>query len=472
MYKLKGSSVIIENQSLPIYDKVDVLVCGGGMAGIAASITAARRGAKTLLVERAGFLGGTATGALMGLIVIPFKELTGFPLEFFSFLAELGGAAKGEVVPWDIEAFKYASQEMVLNAGVNILFYTICSEPLVKNGCFDGIIIENKSGRQAVLAKVIIDATGDGDIAARGGVPFVKGREKDGAMRPATVMGLLSNVNLYQLKEWIALHPEDVAQDPRRNILDINSGIIRIDGFFSILERAKQVGLIDKAMPVNYLRFNGKFLPQQASHASIVLNSTRVYNIDGTNGIDITKAEIEGRRQLWEVVRICQKMVPGFEYSTLVNTSTYIGVRETRRIKGRRILTYNDIANKRKFPDTVAVMTSLNYGDAEIHSPDYGHEGSINDIWAREMVLDLIKFEFPIDCLLPPREYKNLIVAGRCASVTHDADRFTRNMAPVALMGQAAGELAAIMAQEEEPDWDKIPIKELQSRLIAAGVIS
>jgi len=177
LFEVVGNALQLEARTVPVAAQVDVLVCGGGVAGLAAAIAAARNGAKTLLIERAGFLGGTATGSAMGLIVIPASELVGFPREFFSRLAREQGAGLGDVVPWDIEAYKLTAMDLVLESGADLLLYTWVSEPLVRNDRLEGVIIENKSGRQAILAKVVIDATGDGDGAARAGVPFVKGRE-------------------------------------------------------------------------------------------------------------------------------------------------------------------------------------------------------------------------------------------------------------------------------------------------------
>ncbi|MCF8565601.1 FAD-dependent oxidoreductase [Alicyclobacillus tolerans] len=462
-------NVMLGNQKIPIYGYVDVLVCGGGVAGIAAAVSAAKTGARTLLVERSGFLGGTATGSMMGLIVIPFRELVGFPRYFFEYLAKEHGAGLGEVVPWDTESYKLAAIELVVNAGVDVLLYTWISEPLVTDSKVQGVIIENKSGRQAILAKTVIDTSGDGDVAARAGADFTIGREQDGAMRPVTVMGRIGNVNLYRLKEWVDQHPEDVAQDPGRRVLDTESGIVRIDGFFSVVEEAKRRGILPPSVPINYLRFSGIMQPQHMEHAILINNSSRLYNVDGTNARDITQAEIEGRRQLRDITKVCQSLIPGFEDSFMIDTSSMLGVRETRRIKGLYTLGYDDIANHRSFDDSVAVMTSVDYGNAEIHGPEKGHEGSAQDVWARKMVLNLTKFEFPMRCLIP-QGLSQLLVAGRCASVTHDADKFTRNMGPVSLMGQAAGTMAGMMAVKNETDWRNISVAELRQRLLDDGV--
>jgi len=466
LFDISTSQVTLGQQIVPVAANVDVLVCGGGVAGIAAAVASARNGAKTLLIERAGFLGGTATGSAMGLIVIPASELVGFPREFFSRLAQEQGAGLGDVIPWDIEAYKLTALDMLVEAGADVLLYTWVSEPLVRDGKMEGVIVDNKSGRQAILAKVIIDTTGDGDIAARAGVPFIKGREEDGAMRPTTVMGRIGNIDLHRFKAYIDANPEDFSQDDGRRVVDLESGIVRIDGFFSIVEKAKATGLMDPSAPVNYLRFSGVNPPGNNERAILICNSTRMYNIDGTNAADITKAEIEGRRQLRDVVKVCQSLLPGFERSFLVDTSAYLGVRETRRIRGRYTLTYADLERGARFDDSVAVMTSVDYGNAEIHGPDFGHEGSKNDEWARKMSLKLMRFEFPLGSMMT-NEVENLLVAGRCASMTHDVDKFARNMAPTGLQGQAAGTYAALAA---ERGWNGIPVETVRSRLERDGV--
>ena len=466
MFEVVRDELRLDARTMPIAARVDVLVCGGGVAGIAAAVAAARNGAKTLLIERAGFLGGTATGSAMGLIVIPASELVGFPREFFSRLALEQGAGLGDVVPWDIEAYKLTAMDLVIESGADLLLYTWISEPLVRDDRLEGVIIENKSGRQAILAKVVIDTTGDGDVAARAGVPFVKGREEDGAMRPTTVMGRIGNIDLLKFKQYIDSHPEDFSQDDGRRVVDLDRGIVRIDGFFSVVEKAKRSGLMDPGLPINYLRFSGVNLKEYTDRAVLICNTTRIYNIDGTNAADVTKAEVAGRKQLRDVVRVCRELLPGFEHSLLIDTSAYLGVRETRRIRGRYTLTYRDLEEGKRFDDSVAVMTSVDYGNAEIHGPDHGHEGSQSDEWARKLTLKLMRFEFPLGCMLTD-SLKNLVVAGRCASMTHDVDKFARNMAPIGLQGQAAGTFAAVAADR---DWNELPIETVRAALQRSGV--
>lgn len=468
-YRVVNDAVEVGSGTLTIADHVDVLVCGGGVAGISAAVAAARSGARTLLIERAGFLGGTATGAMMALIVIPFDALAGFPREFFERLSRNRGAyCGGRVVPWDTEAYKLTALETVTESGAEVLLYTWVSDTIIIDGRVVGVVVENKSGRQAILAKVTIDTTGDGDVAARAGIPFMVGRESDAAMRPATVMGRFGNINLRQFKAWVDANPNDIVGDPGRNVFDLETGIIRIDGFFSIIERAKKAALLDPEMPVNYLRFSGLVAPEHHESGDLICNSTRVYGVDGTNARDITRAEIEGRRQLQALLEVVRAMLPGFEHCTLLSTSTYLGVRETRRIRGRQILTYDDLERKRRYPDSLSVLTSLDYGTAEIHGPDQGGEGSAADRWVQGMVLGLMQFEFPAGCMVS--DTPGLLVAGRCVSVTHEVDKFARNMGPAALMGQAAGTLAAQVACYSNGDWTNLPIRATQQRLAQIGV--
>lgn len=448
--------------------RVDVLILGGGVAGLAAAVAAARQGAETLLIERAGSLGGTATSSLMALIVIPFDELAGFPRELFSRLARDGGARQGRVVAWDPEKYKLTALEVCHEEGVDVLLYTTASEPLVDKGRVVGALVDSKSGRQAILATVTVDTTGDGDMAARAGATLVKGRSRDGAMRPVTVMGRFANVDLRCLGQWLAEHPDELSPDPGRNIFDLTTGIVRIDGFFSVIDTAKQSGLISPSTPINYLRFSGVVADGNLEHADLICNSTRVYGIDGTNARDLTRAEYEGRKQLDTILNACRALVPGFEHSYLVATSSQLGVRETRRIQGRYMLALDDVTSGRHFPDSLARMTSLDYGRAEVHGADPGMEGSASDTWARDLILGLTSFEFPAECLVPVGP-SHLLVAGRCASVTHEVDTFTRNMAPTALMGQGAGTLAALLAQGQGT-WDCLPVEALQSCLSAQGV--
>lgn len=455
-----------EPKHIPISDDVDVLVCGGGPAGIAAAVSAGRSGAKAMLIERANCLGGTATSSLMALVNIRLEKMSGFPKEFFTELSkgQMAGI-RGKSVIWDVEAYKILAERMVMDAGVKILLHTLASDVFIEDGEIKGVIVENKSGRQFIRAKVVVDTTGDGDIAFFSKVPFIKGRENDNAMRPMTVLGLFDNVNLKILKNYVDQNPNDLVADPIRCYCHLESGEMRYDGFYEAVNQAKARGLMRKETPINYLRMSALVPPKNVEHAPVIINSTRIYNVDGTNAQDISQAEIEGRKQLQEVYTSCRTFIPGFENSMWVSSSPYVGVRETRRISGQYTLSYEDIASHKTFQDTVAIMTTTDYGTAEVHGPDKGHEGSKDDSWARKLALDLTEFSFPLRCLLN-NQVKNLVVAGRCASMTHDADKYMRNMIPMALTGQVAGQYAGMLAKD-----GSVSVQSLQKELELCGVI-
>ena len=187
---------------VPVVREVDVVVAGGGPAGIGAAVGAARAGARTLLVERNGFLGGVATAVMMTTWNVPFRCLSGMSREMIQRLLERGGAIDGgPTIPYDPETFKEVAEAACLEAGAEVLYYTVTSAPFCGEGRVGGILVENKSGRQALSARVTVDCTGDADLAAAAGVPCVKGREKDGKMRPLTILFRLGNVDIPRVVE-------------------------------------------------------------------------------------------------------------------------------------------------------------------------------------------------------------------------------------------------------------------------------
>lgn len=466
MSEVSNSGTIHRSEDIPIAGDFDVIVCGGGVAGVAAAVCSARAGAQTLLLERSNTLGGTATGTLMSLSVIPFNSAHGFPRELYQRIGERGGLVEAEVTPWDPEGYKLAAAELVESSGATLLLNTWISAPIVEGGQLNGIIVENKSGRQAYLAKVVIDSSGDCDVVARAGAGYSIGREKDNAMRPLTVMGRLANVDLVRLSDYVQSNPDDFGKDNSRKVIDVSRGIVRIDGFYSVVEKGKRDGVIEASSPVNYLRFSG-IVQGEPRHTDLICNSTRIYGVDGTDARALTRAEIEGRRQLNGIVEAIKRHLPGFEKSYLIETSNQIGVRETRRVQGLYTLTDRDILDGTAFEDSVAAMPSRNYGTAEVHGPDAG-EGAKGDRWAREMSIDTIFFEFPYRCLIP-KDLRNVLVAGRCVSVSHAADRFVRNQVPAALSGQAAG-IAAALCVKNGVSCRNAPIDEIQRRLRQTGV--
>ena len=426
---------------IPVVRDVDVLVVGGGAAGIGAAVGASRAGARTLLVERNGFLGGVATAVMMTTWNVPSRCLAGISRELFEGLLKRGGAIDGgPTIPYDPETFKEVAEGACLEAGVELLYYTWVAAPLRDGDTLHGVVVENKSGRQALSARVTVDCSGDADVAAAAGVPCVKGREKDGKMRPLTTLFRLGNVDIRRVVEYARTHPDQFTADPNFQILDLDRGLVRISGFFDLVAEARARGELDK--DCHYIRFEGVF----PDRGTLFVNTTRVYGRDGTSAWDLTEGSIEARRQMDQLLRFLVLKVPGCERAFRIDASSVIGVRETRRIRGEHLLTEEDILAGRAYDDTV-VKAWRHHGEGRNwHSPD-GAEGASSDPTYRTMTTGLQSFEIPYGCLVP-LEVEGLVAAGRIISQTHEADMWTRGMYCCVMTGQCAGVAAALAVRD------------------------
>lgn len=424
----------------PIVREVDVLVCGGGPAGVGAALGAARAGARTLLVERNAFLGGASTAVLMNTWNVPVDRMTGVAREIALRLAERGAAVLGgPTVPFDPEVLKDLALELLLDAGVELLTYSWVTEPILDGNRIRGVIVQNKSGRQAILAGAVVDATGDADIAAAAGAEFVMGREQDHKMRPMSVLFRLGGVDVRRAVEYCRQHPDQFTADPNFHILDLERGLVRMSGFFDIVEQARRRGELPEE--IHYIRFEGV----QVDRGIVTVNNSRVYGVDGTNAWDITRADIAARRQNRQLFQVIKKYIPGFENAYVIDSSPTVGVRETRRVRGSYVLTEEDILAHRTYPDSVAKIWRHHDAGRDWHSPD-GGEGSPQNLVYRTLRTDLKWFEIPYRVLVP-NGVEGLTVGGRTLSVTHEADMWTRGQYCCLVTGQVAGTAAALAAQ-------------------------
>jgi hypothetical protein len=420
-------------KAVPLTREADVIVIGGGPSGIAAAVASARNGARTLLVERYGFLGGMATAGLVGPFMtcydIEGREpiIKGIFKELVDRLVAMGAAVdpagvKGfsafggyhsygheHVTPFDAEALKYASQEMVLAAGAELKLHTFFVDCVVQADKIVSLITATKSGLEALRAQIVIDATGDADVAARAGTPFEKGRSQDGRMQPVSLFFRVGNVDDNAVQAYMDAHPED-------------------ECFADLVARARASG--DYDLPKD--RVTMFRTPRQGEWWA---NASRVHGVDSTDGEQLTAAEIEGHRQVTVLLEFLRQYVPGFEQCCLLDTATQIGVRESRRIIGDYTLTAEDVFRARRFDDAIARVSF----PIDIHDVKSGggfFEGPRDGPY----------YTIPYRCLVPTG-IENLLVAGRPISATHEAHGSLRVMPPCFATGQAAGTAAALAVE-------------------------
>lgn len=435
--RLNHGTVEAPAREIPILSTTDVVVCGGGVAGLAAAIAAGRTGVQTMLIERDGFLGGALTSALMSQWGNGSPNMSGLGAELRDRLIQSGGAFRGEsVISIEPEAFKDLAFALCEQAGVELLLFTEVVDAVMDGERISGVVVQTKSGPKAIMAKVVIDASGDADIAVAAGAPVVKGRESDGRMRPISLLFRIGNVDIERVVRYCREHPEDFLVDPHRHVVDFEQKALRLIGFFKSVEEAKRRNELDK--DCHYIRLEAVLVDRRM----VMVNSTRIYDADGTDPRDLGRAMLEGRRQMHQLFDFLHKYIVGFEDSYIVDSAPRLGVRETRRIIGDYVLTEEDIGEDRAFPDTFARTFMRHTPGRDVHSPDAG-EGAVTDDVYRTSVMPVIGFNLPYQILLP-QKVEGLLVAGRCMSVNQEADRWTRNQPPLILAGQAAGVAAAL----------------------------
>ncbi|MDD5598446.1 MAG: FAD-dependent oxidoreductase [Victivallaceae bacterium] len=384
----------------------DVIVCGGGPAGFAAALTAARRDAKTLVIEQSNCLGGTATSGLNFGFVSTVGMHSSVHDELYERMSRLEGT-RG--VYFDPEVYKYVSQAMLEEAGAEMLFHTFAESPVLESQAVKGVNVVNKGGRQSLYSKVVIDVTGDADIAAASGAPVEKGRASDGRMQALTLRSRIGGVGILPRTDWRRIN--------------------------QLLARAAAAGEVKvPEYTVGYLDAGGEGVRGERT-----FNLDMATGVDATNPWDLSKAEQESRKRVWELLFFVRKNVKGWENAYLIDTGSYIGVRETRRIRGKYVLTREDISACRKFDDGIARCSNW----MDLHDPEVFKEKSHAAYIKRTSVPEGNWYEIPYRCLLPERT-ENLLIAGRCVSSDRATNGSLRIMPTCMATGLAAGAAAAL----------------------------
>lgn len=432
-----SDTITLPSQEVPVVDHVDVLVVGGGPAGFSAAISAARQGADTMLIERYGYLGGLANGALViamedmdngeqitvaGLVdeyIERMEQNDGLvrpaPADLFKasddlyerwywygFLEGWGRyrpAPVGHKAMIDVEVSKHVMFQMAAEAGVKLRLHSWCAAALTEGNGVGGAVTLSKSGYQAIKAAIVIDTTGDGDIFASAGAEFVNGQYL------ITVAHFMVNVDTVRVREFTAGHPDE-AEALNREVRNLYGGSWREWFWFS------------------------------ANPGELWCDCPHIKGYDGLNVEDLTFLEVEGRERIWRVLAFVRENYPGFENAYIGRTSDQIGVRQTRLLVGEYTVTIEDVRNSVRFDDTVG------RGKA---------------------------YYYPYRCFVP-RNVENLLVAGRHAAFEPAAQRIAREWPPCMVTGQAVGNAAAL-ALDSGVSVREIDVPRLQGMLERQGMI-
>ncbi len=411
----------------------DLIVAGGGLSGVAAAVSAARDGLRVLLIEKSGSLGG----AMSNCLVYPFMKYweadpedgscrflsAGIFAEMRERQNEKAGGSDDFLKP---EYFKFILDDMAVEAGVDVLFHSVIFDAAAQDRRLRTVTVATKSGVMTLEADFFVDCTGDGDLFALAGCEYQLGRESDGLCQPMTTCFRMANVDL----EAFSREREEIQR---------------------LYKQYREEGKL-KNPRENILIFTG------LGDGILHFNTTRIIHHDPTDAIDLSKAEMEARRQIYEMTEFLKKNFKSFEKSTLISIASEIGVRESRKLKGAHVLTAEELKNCVAFPDTIALG---NY-EIDIHNPS----GTGTELYYFKPGEH---YQIPYRSLLP-KEYDNLLAAGRCISATHEAQAAIRIMPICACLGEAAG-TAIGLAHDTGKTTHTIDTEALRQRLREKGAV-
>jgi ribulose 1,5-bisphosphate synthetase/thiazole synthase len=435
--------------------ETDVLVVGSGPGGLAAALASARAGARTALLDRNGCFGGNITQVGVEGFAWYRHEHTvdceGIGIEF-----ETRAKAMGAAMPepqslshaLDAEMFKYVADVLVREADVQPLLHRLCVAPLLEGGVIRGVITESKSGREAILAKRVIDATGDADVAARAGAPVHKTPKEE--MMAASVMFSMTGVNKQRFMEQIKADPQTYKDWTGNGEWDITTTGKEDNLFSPFLRKPFKQAVAAGVIPANLTTIAGTWGTVTDQGDLTYLNLVHLPNIDGTDVRDLTVGEMAGRQQAIHAVAALKRFMPGCEDAKLRNFGMTLGIRDTRKIDALYNLTAHDVREQGRFEDSIGIFPEFIDGYGILILPTTGRY-----------------FQVPYHSLVP-RGIGHLLVAGRSIGGDKVSHAAVRNMMCCAVSGQGAGVAAAVSLRTGE-SFDRLSVAAVQQELLRQG---
>lgn len=422
-------------REIPVYKRFDVIVCGAGPAGICAAVAAARQGAKVALLERYGVPGGNLTCGHVGPILGMVGKGT-MRDELMALLEVPDNDMIGRVgVAHDMQRAKTVLTEFIHHENIEVYLQTMAADALVEDRRITGVVISTKEGLLALEGKVVVDATGDGDVAAFAGCQIEKGRE-DGLMQPVTLEFTLDNV------------------DEDRGVIcigDVDDVEFNGQRFLDYCKQCAQKGMLPEHLAAVRLH-------PTVHKGERQVNTTQANGVDSTKIEDLYPAELALRGQIDTLIRFFRENLPGYENCKYIASGTTTGIRESRRVVGEYLITAEELAAGKRFDDVVVHKAEF---IVDIHNPAGAGQ-------AEEKIQYVVPYDLPYGCFVP-KGVDGLMTAGRCISGTHRAHASYRVMSICMAMGQAVGVAAALCARQGcQPR--ELDVKALQKELAALGV--
>jgi ribulose 1,5-bisphosphate synthetase/thiazole synthase len=449
------SSIVEPARTLEVVLETEVLVVGSGPGGLAAALAAARAGASTALIDRNGCFGGNITQVgVEGLAWYRHEgtvDCEGIGIEF-----ETRAKAMGAAMPepqsishaLDAEMFKWVADVLVEEAGVKALLHRLCVAPIMERNALRGVIIESKAGRQAILAKRIVDATGDADIATRAGAPVHKTPKEK--MMSVSVMFSMSGVNKREFIDAVKADPQTYADWSGNNEWDYET-TGKEDKLFSPFLRKPFQKAVEAGIIPSYLKTIAGTWGGISNQGDLTyLNLVHIPELDGTDPNDLTLGEMRGRREAIYAVEALRRFMPGCEEAKLRNFGMTLGVRDTRKIDALYNITGDDVRGQARFDDAIGIFPEFIDGYGVLILPTTGRYWHV-----------------PYRALVP-KSVSNLLVAGRSIGGDHMSHASARNMMCCAVSGQGAGVAAAVSVRRDEP-LERISIAAVQEELTRQG---